>query len=48
MPKWLRVWLIGFIVYFFAHWLGSGLFGLDSHGPYRSLLETVWKAEQTP
>jgi len=37
MPKWLRVWLIGFVVYLSVHWLGSRLFGIDRHGPFHSL-----------
>ena len=44
MPKWVRLWLIGFIVYFSVHWLGSLLLGLDRHGPYYSLLAVAFGA----
>lgn len=44
MPKWLRVWLIGFVIYFFLHWLGSALFGWERHGPSHSLLAVAFGA----
>ena len=44
MAKWLRTWLIGFIVYVFVRWLGSKLFGIDGHGPFHSLLAVAFAA----
>ena len=44
MAKWLRTWLIGFVVYVSIHWLGSTLLGIDHHGPFHSLLALAFGA----
>ena len=36
MPHWLRVWLVGFAVYFLVHWLSVAVFGLNTTRRSRS------------
>lgn len=44
MPKWLRVWLIGFVVFLFVHWLFGVLSSHNRTDPYYALWPSVFGA----